>query len=178
MDITRLVDLLRWPTVIVFLALTFRKPISELFWRLGSFSLNIGGDKGFRARLAALPQRRAGKINEPKAHERIDTELLVLRDSNGRERAKLGMTDTDSACLTFYDLGGGERLSIWVHPNGASAVTLYGDGNREVLLGTGELCGLVITANDQRAAGLVFDSNSEVIFEQGARREKPTKPER
>jgi hypothetical protein len=68
--------------------------------RIDSASQNVDR-KGVKLRFAIVLERETGKIEEIIARKRVDTELLVLRDYNGRERAKLGVANTDSACLSL-----------------------------------------------------------------------------
>ncbi len=87
----------------------------------------------------SLVEEKPSKLEVPK---RIDAELFVLRDEGGRERAKLGVTDTDATSLTLYDTQGKERLSIFVLADGSSTVALYDDKNIRTMLSRSETMGV------------------------------------
>jgi len=89
-----------------------------------------------------------GKLVEAKPLElevqkQVDSKLFVLRDESGRERAKLGVTDTNATSLSLYDALGKERISIFVLADGSSTVALYDDqGLVRTMLSRGETAGL------------------------------------
>jgi hypothetical protein len=95
----------------------------------------------------------------------------VLRDADGKPRAVLTMTDTNSAALGFFDRDGNERTSLFTDPKGESALVLYDETSKaRVMLGFGfgEQGALVIAGpNGEIAAGLLVDKDGVPIFEAG-----------
>jgi hypothetical protein len=116
MDIARSVAaLLTWQWLILFLALTFRQALRRLFDRLVGFT--VGGEKGiqFSAPFRDDLEIETGTVREigtPNILPRIDAKLIVLRDSEGRERATLGVTDKDAVSFTLSGSDGLRRVHL------------------------------------------------------------------
>jgi hypothetical protein len=124
-------ELLSWQWVVLILALIFRQYVGVLIARITRF--RVGGKKGFEATLTGLEQG-AGKFieaerGEQKPQKRLDAELFVLRDAQGKERAKMGVTNTNATSLSLYDPAGIERVSIFVLADGTSSVSLADEQN-------------------------------------------------
>jgi hypothetical protein len=140
MDIARSVAaLLTWQWLILILALTFRRPLRELFSRI--VRIGIGGAKG--AEIFAPwrdPEPDIGRVlevGEPEIKDRIDARLIVLRDKEDRERAILGVTDKGAVSFTMRESNGSTRTELIAYRT-ASSLWLYGsDDNRGVWLTSG-----------------------------------------
>ncbi|MGA9722869.1 MAG: hypothetical protein WBQ86_10460 [Candidatus Binatus sp.] len=144
MELARsIAGLLSWQWLVLILAFVFYRPLLKLINRVVGFSL--GGEKGLSATLSTGPVGRIieGNASEPeKTRERVDARLFVLRDESGRERAKLGVTDTGATSLTLYDPQEKERLSIFVLADGSSTVALYDDQKIRIMLSHSEMMGV------------------------------------
>ena len=172
MELARsIAGLLSWQWVVIILALSFLGPLRRLLDRIVGFK--VGGKKGIEATLADALERRAGKVVESgpqeKPLERLDAELFVLRDKEGRERAKLGVTDTDTTALTLYDPQGKERLSIFVLPDGSSVVALYDDQRVRTILTRSEMTGVdglsILGPDARNGINLLVSSEGEPSFD-------------
>jgi hypothetical protein len=145
MELARgIAGLLSWQWVVIILALSFHRPIGKLLNRVVGFRL--GGEQGLQLALARELDQQSGQVIEPQIIEqtfpRVDAKLFVLRDDHGVERAKLGVTNTNSTSLTLYDQSGKERVSVFVLPDGSSAIGLYDQEKIRTMLARGEFAGV------------------------------------
>ena len=125
-------------------------------------------DEVVKAEHGRLPDE--DKRSNPEVARRVDAQLFVLRDEQGNERAKLGVTDTDATALTLYDIRGKERVSIFVLADGSSTVALYDDsGLPRTMLARGEtpgVEGLTIRGPDrQNGFYLLVSSEGDPSFD-------------
>jgi len=165
MEIARsIAALLTWQWLILILALSFQRPLRGLIKRITHF--RIGGEKGAQADFAGL-ERRAGELEEVKKEDRVEAKLFVLRDAQGNERAKLGLTNTNSTNLSLYDPSGKERASIFVLPDGTSALAFYdNNGEERAVLATGLLSSFHLVGPDgTSAATLLIDGTDRPEWE-------------
>lgn len=145
MELARsIAGLLTWQWVVLILALNFHRPLRRLLDRI--VGLRLGGEKGVQATLTTL-KPGPGKVLEAEVAEqhfqkRLDAGLFVLRDARGNERAKLGVTDTNTTSLSLYDSEGKERMVLFVTPDGSSTVALYDDKKVRTLLARSEVMGV------------------------------------
>lgn len=149
--------LLTWQWLILILALIFQRPLRGLFKRITH--LGFGGEKGAQVEFAAEAARRAGEVEEVKKEDRVEAKLFVLRDAQGKERAKLGVTNTNSTDLSLYDPSGKERISTFVLPDGTSALAFWDDnGKQRASLTSGLMSGFHLVGPDgTSAATLLID---------------------
>lgn len=159
MDIARSVAaLLTWQWLILILALIFWRPLRKLFDRI--VGIGVGGKKGIQAILAPdkgleVEIGNVPDIGTPNPQDRIDVRLIVLRDSEGRERAKLGVTDRDAVSLTMCDGDGTRRMEISaLAGNHPSVIELLSHtGKSGFLLRSGNFpLETLILANGERSA--------------------------
>ena len=173
MELARsIAQLLSWQWVIIILALSFLGPLRRLLDRIVGFK--VGGKKGLEARLTAF-ERQAGKVvesepTEEKYPKRLDAELFVLLDKQGKQRAKLGVTDTDSTILSLYDSKENERISIFVLPDGSSTLALYDDDQRiRAMLAQAEMAGVaglsIFGPDGRNGVNLLVSSEGEPSFD-------------
>ncbi len=102
-----------------------------------------------------------------KKEDRVEAKLFVLRDAQGNERAKLGLTNTNSTNLSLYDPSGKERASIFVLPDGTSALAFYdNNGEERAVLATGLLSSFHLVGPDgTSAATLLIDGTDRPEWE-------------
>jgi hypothetical protein len=158
--LTSIAGLLTWQWLILILAISFRRPLRGLIERITHFG--FGGEKGARVEFAAELERRAGEVEEVKKEDRVAAKLFVLCDAEGKERAKLGVTDTNSTSLSLYDPSGKERASIFVLADGTSSLAFYdADGKQRATLATGLMSGFQLIGPDGTSAATLFLDGTE-----------------
>jgi hypothetical protein len=161
MDIARSVAaLLTWQWLILILALIFRWPLHRLFDRIVDFRL--GGEKGIQVsapiRNLEIDTGRVADVGTPNFQDRVDTKLIVLRDNEGRERAKLGVTDKNAVAFTMNGSNGKERMRLVDNGNGtATSLSFLSDsGKTTALLAGGPTAGLSFSADANGLAHAIF----------------------
>jgi hypothetical protein len=155
---------LTWQWLILILAISFWRPLHGLMERITH--LGFGGEKGAQMEFARL-ERRPGKLIEVKAEDRVEAKSFVLRDAQGKERAKLGVTDTNSTCLSLYGPNSEERAAIFVLSDGTSTLAFYDDNGKErVVLATGVMSGFQLIGPDGTSgATLLLDGTGRPDWE-------------
>jgi hypothetical protein len=160
----RISELLTWE----WLALWFSGPLRRLIDRVVDFS--VGGSKGIRAKASPSlqsAQRNAREVGHlpmgtndaASIQERVDAKLFVVRDESGKERARLGVSDTGSALLSMLDGAGRERMTLSVHDDGNTGLMFQDEyGLLRVSLASDGERGLMITndASDLAVALTVY----------------------
>ncbi len=134
---TEITKLLTWQWVALITMLVFCRPLGRFLDRALEFKI---GRKGVSAKATLRNVPEAGEIEERTAvssqpNELIEARRFVLRDSNGKKRAELGTTDTDSALLALYDGAGRARVALYATAlNGAAVLALYDGDERPRLM--------------------------------------------
>lgn len=128
---TEISNLLTWQWVTLITMLVFCRPLGRFLDRALEFKI---GRKGVSAKATLRNVPKAGEIEEHAAvssepNELIEARRFVLRDSNGKKRAELGVTDTDSALLALYDGTGRARVALYAAAQNGAAVLAFHDGD-------------------------------------------------
>jgi len=164
--------LLTWQWVVLILGVSFRAPLWRLIDRV--IGVSFGGKKGFSLTAAQLREigEQRGTTPEPvsrsvKPEKQIEAERFVLRDTGGKVRAILGLSDTESATLSLRDGEGKERAALYATAHGPSAVALFDEkGEPCVMLGAGDLLALVLRgSHGQPAVSLAVDEKGDPSFD-------------
>jgi hypothetical protein len=91
----------------------------------------------------------------------------VLRDSNGKERAKLGVTDVGSVALEMFDSMDRKRMVLFVAADGRSALAMYNqEGELRLVFGASlDGTGLHLQGPDgKNTASLLLESTGDAHF--------------
>jgi hypothetical protein len=136
--------LLTWQWVAFVAMLLFFRPLGGFLRRASEFKI---GRKGLSAKASLPDVPQPGELEDRSAtnsqmQERVEAKQFVLRDSSGKKRAELGMTDTNSALLTLYDGAGLARVNLYAAEQGASVLAFH-DSNGEARI--------ILASSDHRA---------------------------
>jgi hypothetical protein len=165
--------LLTWQWVTVIAIVVVHRPVGRFLDRVLEFRI---GRKGLSARASEPNVPKPGEFaqrdsQKGEVRERVEAQHFVLRDAEGRKRAELGTSDTNSALLTLYDGNARPRVALYATENGASVLSFEDEhGQPRVMLASSDpgdakdedvLTGFLMRNREGNlAAGLIVDAGS------------------
>jgi hypothetical protein len=172
-------QLLTWQWVAFVAMLLFFRPLGSFLRRASEFKI---GRKGLSAKASIPDVPQPGELEDQSAAnsqmpERVEARHFVLRDSAGKKRAELGITDTNSALLTLYDGAGLARVNLYAAEQGASVLAFHdSNGEARVMLASSDhragspldevTAGFSIrNSKGDIAAGLIVDAEGNPAFD-------------